>query len=172
MTAPIATSARPDRVGRALHTLATAFALAGGLVLTALTVLSVASIAKRAVLGRPLPGDFELIEMGCAVAVFAFLPYCHVRGGNVIVDFFTARASAAVKGALDTLGALVYVAIAALLVWRMPLGGIEKYASAEKTMILGLPIWLPFVPIWASLVLLLAVAIHAAWRHARTTGGG
>jgi TRAP-type C4-dicarboxylate transport system permease small subunit len=47
-------------VTRALDGLARAFALAGGALLVTITGMSVASIVGRAVLGTPVPGDFEL----------------------------------------------------------------------------------------------------------------
>ena len=89
------TTAEHRGAGRALMALSRAVAIAGGLILTALTILSVGSILARVLLSRPLPGDFELVEMGCGIAVFAFLPYCHLKRGNVIVDFFTLKASSA-----------------------------------------------------------------------------
>jgi len=152
--------------GRALMALSRAVAIAGGLILTALTVLSVGSIAARAAAGRPMPGDFELVEMGCGIAVFAFLPYCHLKRGNVIVDFFTLKASAGLKLALDLAGHLIYLAIAVLLVWRMALGGLDRLASHESTMILAIPLWIGFVPVTLSLLLLIAALAYTAWRDA------
>lgn len=151
-------------LAHALNRVSQIFAIGGGLVLTGLTVISVLSIASRTLTGRSLPGDFELVELGCGVAVFAFLPYCHLRGGNVIVDFFTLKAGARVKRALDAAGGVIYLAIAVLLAWRMYLGGLDKLNSHETTMILGVPIWLAFVPIGLSLLLLIAVVAHVTWR--------
>lgn len=156
---------------RIIDRLSVALAVIGGLVLTALTVLSVASILSRAAFGKALPGDFELVEMGCAVAVFAFLPYCHLKRGNVIVDFATMKAPKALNAALDAAGGLIYLALAALLVWRMCLGGMDKLASRETTMILAVPIWIAFIPIGLSLLLLIAVVARTAWRDlARARG--
>jgi TRAP-type C4-dicarboxylate transport system permease small subunit len=155
-----------------LTALSRAFAVAGGLILTVLTVMSVLSIAARTLLGKPLPGDFELVELGCGVAVFAFLPYCHLKGGNVIVDFFTLKASAGLKRLLDLAGHLVYLAIAVLLLWRMVLGGLERVESHESTMILGVPLWIGFVPIALSLLLLIAALAYTAWRDAGLPASG
>ena len=44
-------------------------------------------------MGKPLPGDVELVEMLAAVSVFMFLPYCQLARANVTADLFTARAS-------------------------------------------------------------------------------
>ena len=60
--------------------------------------------------GRPLLGDSELIEFLCGIAVFAFLPYCQLRGANVIVDFFTSRCRRAPRTWLDAAMSLVFVA--------------------------------------------------------------
>ena len=37
----------------------------------------------------PINGDFELVQMATAIAVFSFLPYCQARRGNIVVDTFT-----------------------------------------------------------------------------------
>ena len=76
--------------GRALTQACRLLALAGGAVLLGIVGLTVVSIVLRELSGRPIPGDYELVEVGCAVAVFAFLPYCQLTGGNVFVGFATA----------------------------------------------------------------------------------
>jgi TRAP-type C4-dicarboxylate transport system permease small subunit len=160
------TDAQQHKIGRALTGLSRGFAVAGGLILTALTVMSVGSIAARVVVGKPLPGDFELLEMGCGIAVFAFLPYCHLKRGNVIVDFFTLKAPEGFKSLLDLLGNFIYLGIAVLLLWRMILGGLDRLESHESSMILAVPLWIGFVPISLSLLLLIAVLAVTAWRDA------
>lgn len=151
-------------VGRWLELLCRAFALAGGAILVAMTVMETVSISLRAVVGAPIPGDFELIKMGTAIAVVAFLPYCHLVKGNFIVDFVLARAPDGVKAAMDALGGLALGSIAAILLWRMTLGGIDLRASADKSMVLSLPIWTAFPPILLSLALLVVVSGYVFWR--------
>jgi TRAP-type C4-dicarboxylate transport system permease small subunit len=156
-------------VTRALEVLARAFAFAGGALLVAITGMSVVSIAARSVLGRPIPGDFELVQVGCGAAIAAFLPYCQLRRGNIIVDFFTARASRRVQRRLDALGALLLAAVMALLAWRALAGMLTVRASGEITMIVGFPVWLGYAAIVPSLALTavagVAVAVDA-WRTA------
>src|SRR5512145_3088510 len=112
-----------------------------------MTGMSVVSIAGRTVLGQPLAGDFELVQVGCAVAVAAFLPYCQLRRGNIIVDFFTVRAGPRVQAALDALGALLLAAVMALLAWRTAAGMLTVKAAGEITMIVGFPVWLGYAAI-------------------------
>jgi len=103
---------------RAIELTAKAFAFAGGAVLVAMLFMSVASITGRAVLGRPIQGDFELVQLGCAVSIAAFLPWCQFARGNIIVDFFTTGLPERAQAALDALGALLLAVVMALVAWR------------------------------------------------------
>ena len=108
---------------------------------------------------NPVPGDFELVEIGCAVAVFAFLPYCQIRDANVTADIFTARASPRWLAAFKSLAALVAACFAAILMWRMSAGMADQRDYGYATTILQLPIWYAFLPILVSLGLLAAAAL-------------
>ncbi|MGH7277252.1 MAG: TRAP transporter small permease [Candidatus Rokuibacteriota bacterium] len=150
---------------RILDGLARAFALAGGALLVTITGMSVVSIAGRTALGTPVPGDFEMVQVGCAAAIAAFLPYCQLRRGNIIVDFFTARAGKRVQRALDALGALLVAAVMAVLAWRAAAGMLAVKAAGEVSMIVGFPIWIGYAAIVPSLALAalagLATAVEA-----------
>jgi TRAP-type C4-dicarboxylate transport system permease small subunit len=126
----------------------------------------------RALLGFPILGDYELVEIGTAVATFAFLPYCHQAGGNVAVDFFTERASARVKHGLGALGSLLLAVVALALLWRMALGGYDFFQYHEVTTNLGIPRWWAFAPILVSLALLALVSMVACAHDLRAATGG
>jgi TRAP-type C4-dicarboxylate transport system permease small subunit len=150
--------------------LARAFAFGGGAILVALTGMSVASITGRALLGRPVPGDFELVQVACGVAIAAFLPYCQLQRGNIIVDFFTARASRRVQGVLDVFGALALALVLAVLAWRTAAGMVAVRAAGEVSMIVGFPIWIGYAAIVPSLALATLVALstaHESWKAVR-----
>ncbi|KZD04268.1 TRAP transporter small permease [Oceanibaculum pacificum] len=150
--------------GRLLERLTAAGAVFGGLVLVALTVMTLASVLGRALFALPVPGDYELVELGVATAVFAFLPYCQMRGGHVAVDIFTAKAPLAVRGALDRIGGLLLAGIAVLLCWRLWLGGLDYRQYGETSMILALPVWWGYVPATFFCALLAATALYTALR--------
>ena len=89
---------RPNDIfGRFLLKIVTYLAICGGIVLVVIVLINFISIAGRTMFGKPLTGDFELVEMGCAVAMFSFLPLCQFKNGNVIVDFFTINVSNKIK---------------------------------------------------------------------------
>lgn len=169
---------RPDDViGRLLFAVSRAFAIAGGIVLCAMAVLTTVSIVGRSLatvipsLG-PVPGDFELIAIGTGVAVFAFLPYCQMTGGNVVVDFFLEKAPGRVKSGFDVLGGLLYGVIVVLFTWRTTVGGIGIHQSAETTYILSIPRWWTFPAAILCLVLLTCVCLYTLWRHLHALRSG
>ena len=146
------------------------WALLGGAVLFGVVLMTTWSAASGVLLARPLPGDVELTEMGVAVAVFMFLPYCQLTGANVTADIFTARASDRTVALLGALSGLVAVLFSALLLWRMYEGLIDYRQYVETTTILHVPIWYAYVPALASLALLLDASLVSmgealrAWR--------
>ncbi len=157
-------------MARALDRLARAFAFGGGAILVALTGMSVASITGRALLGTPVPGDFELVQIGCGASIAAFLPYCQLQRGNIIVDFFTVRASGGVQGALDAFGALLVALVMAVLAWRTAVGMVAVRAAGEVSMIVGFPIWIGYAAIVPSLVLATVVALATAQQSWKARG--
>ncbi len=132
------------RIARAVYAAARAFALFGVLVLCALAIMSLASIVGRALIPfglKPVPGDFELVEMGTALAVFSFLPWCHLRHGHAVVDLLWNAYPRGLQRALQFGADLLMLAVWALVVWRMGIATLEYRAKGELTFILQLPIW-------------------------------
>lgn len=145
-------------IAGAVEKVVTWWALAGGAVLLAVIAVNILTVLG-ALVGKPFPGDFELTEMGVAVAVFAFLPWCQLTGANVTADIFTSGAGPRLLGLLGSLAALVAVVFALLLLWRMTLGAIDQRNYSYMTTILQIPIWYGFVPALVSLALLVVAAL-------------
>jgi len=141
------------------------WALLGGVLLLIIALMNTWSVISLAVLGFPVPGDFELVQMGVAVAAFSFLPYCQWKGANVTADIFTAGASRVTVAVFTLLAALVAAFFSVLLLWRMSDGMVSYMRFEEVTTILNIPLWIAFPPILASLALLVlaaAVTLHEA----------
>jgi TRAP-type C4-dicarboxylate transport system permease small subunit len=135
------------------------WALAGGLLLLAIVLMNAYSLVADILFRRPLPGDFELVEVGVAVAAFTFLPYCQITGANVTADIFTQGAGPRVVAFLALLSALIAFAFSLLLIWRMSLGLLDFLQYRETTAIMQFPIWVAYIPILMSLVMLALAAV-------------
>lgn len=165
-----AQKARPGFTGAA-EKLIHGWALFGGFVLLAVVLMNVISVVGG-VVWVPFPGDFEMSQMGVAIAAFAFLPYCQLTGANVTADIFTANASQRWIGIFGFLASIVALGFSVLLLWRMYEGMWDQKDYGYTTAILQVPIWLAFPPILISLLLLAVASLITLIRHGREAKTG
>ena len=153
-------------------------AVLGGVMLSALILLTCASILGRMLNGwlhgdlaqtwfpgaaetllalgvGPIMGDFELTEAGMAFAIFAFLPYTQLTGGHADVDIFTDRMGPRVNRLLTPLIAVVFAAVLVLIAWQLGAGTWSKYRTGQTTFLIQFPIW------WAYALSLLGAVVAA-----------
>lgn len=161
-----------------MMTLARALAILGGLVLSALVVMTCLSIVGREInalmagdwmqgaapglanwilgLGiAQVKGDAELVEMGMAFTIFCFLPLCQITASHAAVDIFTAQLSGRVNRVLRMLAEVGFAAVLILIAWKLGKGTMAKFSNGETT-------WLLQIPFWWSYALSLVAAIVAA----------
>lgn len=145
-----------------LEKLAKLCAILAGVLLTVITLMTCISLIGRNTIGATLAGDFELTGVATGAAIALFMPWCQIRRGNIIVDFFTAKASAQTNASLDRLGALLLALTFCLLAWRTTVGGINAYATQSGTMMLGFPEWIIYVSMVPAFVLTAIIAFAQA----------
>lgn len=116
-------------------------AVLGGVITLAIAATVTASVFGRNLLDQGIPGDFEYVQMGTAIAVFAFLPFCQLRRGNIVVDTFSTRWPPRLRILVDTIWDLVYAGIMGLLAFCLFRGALDIKASGTATMVMGTPIW-------------------------------
>ncbi len=167
----MSTTATPN-AGRLslIEKLAALSAFVGGAILTAITVMAVASIILRSLGFQPIQGDFELVQVALAGCIALMLPWCQLQGGNLTVDFFTVRLHRAKQRRLDAMGAALFALVMALVTWRTCAGAIAVKASNESTMILGFPLWIGYAAMIPGLLLTVFAALHTArnaWTQSR-----
>ena len=145
-----------------LETLARLCAICAGLLLTVITLITCVSLIGRNTVGVTLVGDFELTGVAAGAAIALFMPWCQVRRGNIIVDFFTAKASPATQQRLDRLGALLLAAAFGLLAWRTTLGAMNSFSTHSESQILGFPEWITYAAMVPPFVLTLVIGGYQA----------
>ncbi|MBZ0128008.1 MAG: TRAP transporter small permease [Rhodobacteraceae bacterium] len=152
--------------GTRLHSLVlritTVWAILGGFLLLAVVAINVASVIRAATVSKTFSGDFELTEVGVAIAAFSFLPYCQIAGHNVTADIFTARASRFWISLFAFVSALVAFGFGSLLLWRTWLGMIDMATYDSTTAILQIPLAWGFGACLFSLGLLAVAAAVTA----------
>lgn len=140
----LAEAERPGPLGVALYWFAVMLAYAGGAVVAAVGIMSAISIVGRSFWSSPILGDFELVQIGIAVAGSLFLPYCQATRGHIVVDFFTLKAGPATILWLDRFGALLMAVALLVVAWRTVAGALEIAQSGETSMLMAFPIWLGY----------------------------
>jgi len=165
--------------------LAQAFAILGGLALSALIVLTCLSIVGRslnsflhsdfaqgfapdvasAMLAAgigPINGDFELVEAGMAFTIFAFLPLCQLDGAHASVDIFTAKLPPRINRCLRMVIEIIFAAVLILIAVKLFAGMESKRASGQTTLLLQFPVWWGYVISVPGAIVAALVSIHIA----------
>lgn len=166
--------------------LANGMALIGGVVLTALIVLTCVSVLGRSLntvfhgdmmqsiapglanwaLGLgvgPVAGDFELVEAGVAFAIFAFLPLCQITSGHATVEIFTDKLGVAANRWLRMITEIVFAIVLVVIAWRLADGTISKYGYGETTFLLQFPIWWAYALSLIAAIIAAVVGVYMAW---------
>jgi TRAP-type C4-dicarboxylate transport system permease small subunit len=148
-----------------LRRLAVAFALVGSAIALLTGAMTLVSVIGRAFFASPIQGDVELTQFGIALAISLGLPWCQLRGANIIVDFFTQKSSAVVQRMLDGMGAVLLAVMCLLLAWRTGVGAVAVHQAGEQSMILALPMWWAYASLAPGLLLTACIALWQAGHH-------
>lgn len=137
-------NARPGLLDRAIDGL---LALAGVGLLFMVVVIAFGVIA-RYILGTPILGLNEIIQLTAVVLVMAALPYCTRHDGHVAVDVFDGAIGRWGRFIGDFAARLLTGFVLALLVRRAVLKALDAWEFEDRTNMLRLPIW-PFYGVLA-----------------------
>ena len=147
---------------KALETLAKLCAILAGLLLIFITLMTCISVIGRDLIGKTIVGDFELSGAAAGAAIALFMPWCQVKRGNILVDFFTTKASPALQNAMERLGTALLGAVMVLMAWRTSLGGLNSFVTRSETQILGFPEWIIYAFMVPPLALTALIALYQA----------
>lgn len=154
-------------LGRFVNALARWTAVAGGLALIGMTVLICVSVLGRALLWaglKPITGDYELVSIGMGFAVFAFMPWAHLKRGHALVSLVTDALSPASNRILLVITDLAMLVAAAFIAWRLHAGMLDKFAYKETTLLLRFPLGWAYAFGLVGAVILVIVSVFVLGR--------
>jgi TRAP-type C4-dicarboxylate transport system permease small subunit len=149
---------------KALEFLAKFCAIVAGVLLTTITLMTCISLIGRNTTGWSIVGAFELSGSAAGAAIALFMPWCQFKRGNIIVDFFTAKASAQTQAWLDRFGALMLALAMGLMTWRTAIGGLNAWTSQAGSMMMDFPEWVVYCGMVPPLALTTLIALVQALR--------
>lgn len=159
--------------GAALRRACEATALAGGAILLCIMLFVSVNVVSAAIFAAPVLGDTEIVELLGAVAISAFLPYCHLEGANVIIELIERLVAPPMTAVLDFSASVLFSGVALIVLWRLIAGGIDAHTADDATMFLRIPLAIGYVGVIVPCTLWVVVALHvnvARWR--RVAGAG
>lgn len=182
-------------MARLADLIARTMAGAGGIVLVALVLVTCVSVAGRglatlawspwltavapgvagwlAELGPgPVKGDFELVEIGIAFAIFAFLPWCQLRSGHATVDLFADRLPRRAGLWLQAFWEALFAAALVFIAWRLEDGMQGKIRNGETTFLLQVPVWWAYAASLAAACMAALVGLYVAGARLVTAASG
>jgi TRAP-type C4-dicarboxylate transport system permease small subunit len=155
---------------RALERISEAAAFLGGMVIVIMMVMiTVEAVGRK--FGMPVPGGLELSEAMMVAIVYLSLMAVQRHRENVSVSIATQRLSRRTTALLDTLGAVMALALMAIFAWIGFGKAMDAYSIREyRVAAINVPIW-PFrffVPLGLALlcIQLIATAMQD-WRSFR-----
>jgi TRAP-type C4-dicarboxylate transport system permease small subunit len=163
------------RIEKAIATLSLALTYVSGVLLVAAILLTCISIVGRGLISVGLssvPGDYELVEMLCGLAVFAFLPYCQLNKGHISVDLFVNPLGHKAITWTQLAGDIIITALVCVLLWRHGAGTLDKYEYGDTSFILEIPIWWPYAIAYLLLIVTVATSLFTVWRDIRDLSDG
>ena len=151
-----------------MHQLARGFAIAGGIAIGMLLLVTLISITGRFFFESPIPGDIEIAQLLVGFSISCFLPWCQYHRSHVVVEFFTQRLSPSAQENLCRIGDLIMGLIAGLLAWRTAMAALSALPTNEGSMILGIPVWLNYAALAPGFAVMGMIAI---WRSSQKLHG-
>jgi TRAP-type C4-dicarboxylate transport system permease small subunit len=165
----------PGPIGRMIEHATELFAMIGGLVMLGIMLVQSVSVAGRSlpdILGvvglkmprLSIPGDIEIVQLGCGIAIFFFLPLCQYRRANVMVEFFTQGLPVRIRSIFDFMANLLFLAIVSAITWQLGHGMLEKFAYKDTTMVLRIPESYPYLAAFIAAILWTIVTAYSCVR--------
>ena len=151
-----------------LHRACEVVALGGGVILLCAMLFVSVNVVSAAIFAAPVLGDTEIVELMGAVAISAFLPYCHLERANVIIELIERVVSPRVTAVLDFAAGVLFSVVAVIVLWRLTAGGIDAYADDDTTMFLQIPLVIGYVGAIVPCTLWVVVALYVnvvLWRQ-------
>jgi len=162
------------KINYLLERAANAWAIAGGLFILAIMLVTTANVALFGIdrLARifggvvhGLPGYEDFVSLAVSCAALMFLPLCQLRRGHVAVDVFAAKLPENWQDLVNRFWSLIACIAALFLCFWMALGMDEARLDNRTTPVLGWAIWPFFVPGILSTLLWAMIALTQAFER-------
>lgn len=138
------TDTRQTGAGRRASALRQVFrritAVLTGLLLLALTGVTLVDVLGRYFFNSPLPGASEMTELLVMAIVFAGLPAICLDDGHITVDLFTSRLKGPLAEVQTFVARIIVSVVLAVVAWQLWKHGLRLSIYGETTVYLRVPL--------------------------------
>lgn len=110
-------------------------------------LLTVADVALRLLVNRPIQGTYDLIQLGLACTIYIALPAVFLRDEHLVVDVIDQLTGKRVVRALDWTGAAVSLGVLALMFLQMVPLARDMQEFGDVTADLSIPKIIYWIPV-------------------------
>ena len=129
------------RVDEAFFGLEKFLNLIAALVILGVMLIGVFQVLGRKLLGIPVPGYVDIIEMVMTIFAFLSIAYCQRLGGHVRMEIILGRLKGRVLYGLEIFGTLVAIAVVFILMLFAWDHFMRAWEIGDSTIDIELPIW-------------------------------
>lgn len=108
-------------------------AAVSGTIIFGMMILSSIDILGRYLLGSPIPGTYELLELSLPVAAYLSFAYVQRNKGHITIEFLIERLRPGVVAHLNAVVLALMIGISALITWRTALEAVASFHEGEYT---------------------------------------
>ncbi len=141
--------------------------LAGGLLILAVMLLSVANILGRKFFNMPVPGFIDWLVQAVPLIAFLGIGYCQRLGGHIRMDLVVGKLRRRVLWLFELLSVLLIAGLTLILIYGSWNHAERAISIGDSTIDINLPTWPVKLAVPVMLVLLLARLILQAWGYWR-----
>jgi TRAP-type C4-dicarboxylate transport system permease small subunit len=110
---------------------------AGGVILVCLMLITVLDVLLRAI-GRPMPGNYDIVALGGALVIGFSVPYTTMKKGHIFVDVLIQSLSAKGQKMFNLCTRLICVVVCIMISWHLVRLGLDYYDKHEGSQTLQL----------------------------------
>ena len=119
-------------------------ALAGGFILLAASVVTVADALLRKFFSRPIQGTFETTELLLGIIIFFALPYTGLTDAHAVLDLTVNRLPKRAQDVIIGLNGLFCAVVLGVVAYEMGLLAAEYGRTARTSITMRIPVY-PFI---------------------------
>ncbi len=154
-----------EAIDRMVRSISLRLAQAACGLLLAITLLTAVDTALRYLLGRPISGSNEMIEIMLSFLIMLSIPYCTVERAHIRVDLLSGALGAAGRRLADLLTGAIGIVTLAFLSRRAWRKAVDAWTYDDATILLGFPQW----PLYGTICLSMAAfAAILLWQTLRS----